>query len=127
MKEIWKDVKGYEGSYQVSNKGRVKALNRYITKIQKGCTYNQFHKEKILAQRGTKYRMINLAGRTFYVHRLVASAFCVKSGNVVMHLDSNPQNNNSENLKWGTQYDNMQQCINEGKHYGKNRKGSYIR
>ena len=114
-KEIWKDIKGYEGSYQVSNKGRVKSLERYITKIQKGCTYNQFHKEKILAQRGTKYKMINLSRKTHYVHRLVAAAFCGDTNEVVMHLDSNPQNNNWKNLKWGTQFENIQQAKNEGK------------
>lgn len=51
------------------------------------------------------------------IHRLVAEAYIPNPNNyqVVMHLDNNPQNNTIENLKWGTQSDNMQQMVRDGR------------
>ena len=66
----------------------------------------------------------------FYRHRLVAEVYLPKpnvSGLVVCHKDSNPRNNRVTNLYWGTQKENIQQCIREGKFYyvGKIRKKQY--
>ncbi len=73
MKEIWKDIKGYEGAYQVSNLGRIKSLSRYNAQ-------NAFIKEKILRQGVKKgYLSVSLSknrkAKQFYVHRLAAQAF----------------------------------------------------
>lgn len=66
----------------------------------------------------------------FYRHRLVAEVYLPKprgSDLVVCHKDSNPKNNRVTNLYWGTQKENIQQCIREGKFYyvGKLKKKQY--
>ena len=103
--EIWKDIEGYEGLYQVSNWGRVKSLH--------------FNKEKIMkATKGTKYYKINLFKNkkqtTYLIHRLVAKAFIPNPNNLpeINHKDeknlknSNECNNNIENLEWVTAQEN---------------------
>lgn len=107
MREIWKDVQGYKGQYQVSNLGRVKSLKR---KLENGRTVS----EKILNSSSKKktqdgYLMVALAGRTFRVNRLVATAFIPNPDNkpVVNHIDGNKENNKADNLEWATISENM--------------------
>lgn len=122
--EIWKDIEGYEGMYQVSNMGRVRALDR--VKPNSG---GQIAKGHILPQsdNGHGYRFVSLwkfnKGRRFYVHRLVASAFIPNPNNfpIINHKDENKSNNRYENLEWCTQKYN----INYGNHM-KRLKESYI-
>lgn len=122
--EIWKDIEGYEGMYQVSNMGRVRALDR--AKPNSG---GQIAKGHILPQsdNGHGYRFVSLwkfnKGRRFYVHRLVASAFIPNPSNlpIINHKDENKSNNRYENLEWCTQKYN----INYGNHM-KRLKESYI-
>lgn len=122
--EIWKDIEGYEGMYQVSNMGRVRALDR--VKPNSG---GQIAKGHILPQsdNGHGYRFVSLwkfnKGRRFYVHRLVASAFIPNPSNlpIINHKDENKSNNRYENLEWCTQKYN----INYGNHM-KRLKESYI-
>lgn len=93
-KEIWKDILGYEGLYQVSNFGRVKSL--------------KFGKERILKLTKDKdgYLIVNLykAGRikTVKVHRLVAEAFLPNPDNLplINHKDEDKSNNIVSNLEW---------------------------
>ena len=109
--EIWRDIQGYEGLYQVSNLGRVKSLERVCPKKNGGSYY---HKEKILCQ-GTRsrkgkgslgYKQVDLSKdskrRTMAVHRLVAMAFIPNPKNLPMinHKDENPRNNEADNLEW---------------------------
>lgn len=96
-KEIWKDVPGYEGLYQVSNLGNVRSLNyrnkgeiRLLSQAvnKKGYKHVGLHKDKITT--------------TFQVHRLVAIVFISNPKNlpVVNHKDWNPGNNCADNLEW---------------------------
>ena len=98
MKEIWKDIKGYEGIYQVSNLGRVKSS--YTNSILKGCKTSNGYLKVNLYKNGSK--------STKTVHRLVAQTFISnpenKSG--VNHIDENKTNNNIDNLEWSTAKEN---------------------
>lgn len=104
MQEIWKDIKGYEGLYQVSNLGRIKSLERKTF----GNKYGVHKlKEKILKKgKCGKYNIVVLRkdkkNKTLYIHRLVAKAFInnPKKYPEVNHKDGNTINNNVENLEW---------------------------
>lgn len=106
--EIWKDIQGYEGLYQISNYGRIKGLSK-ISKWN-----NRVWKEKILKQRVVKqYKQIFLykdgIGKEYKVHRLVAQAFLPNPDNLpqVNHKDGNKLNNNVSNLEWISARDNQ--------------------
>ena len=101
--EEWRDIKGYEGIYQISNKGRVKTLgnNRRKEKIREGIADNTGYKRISLCKNGKE--------KKYSIHRLVAEAFLPNPDNlpVVNHKDENKLNNNVENLEWCTyQYNN---------------------
>ncbi len=107
--EIWKDIDGYEGIYQISNLGRLKSLER---KINYG---NRILKEKILKSpvANIGYCMVNLykdnSRKLVLIHRLVAVAFIPNPKNKleVNHIDSNKLNNKAENLEWATKRENL--------------------
>lgn len=109
MEEIWKDVVGYEGRYQISNQGRVKRLS-YLTLRRDGS--RRLLKEKILKGKGTSLKRLhqrvsfwnNHSSVDFYIHRLVARAFIpkVEGKDYINHKDGNPLNNNVDNLEWCT-------------------------
>ena len=110
MKEVWKDIKGYENLYQVSNYGNVKSLDRYI-KNKNGKM--QFYNEKILRPNDSKgYLKVTLSKnnrqRTFRIHVLVAKTFISNPENKpeVNHKDGNKHNNHIDNLEWNTRREN---------------------
>jgi hypothetical protein len=118
--EIWKDVIGYEGLYQVSNLGRVKSLARY--KIGKGnALYKVYERILKYKPRSYAYKVVDLykdsKSKSCRVHRLVAMAFIPNPNNypIVSHLDNDPTNNKVENLEWATQSLNIQHCINSNR------------
>lgn len=102
--ELWRDVVGYEGLYQVSNFGRVKSLN-----------YHRSGEPRIIAQRQDRYgyKAVNLskdgAARQVSVHRLVATAFIPNPDYLpqVNHKDEDKTNNTADNLEWCTNKYNM--------------------
>ena len=106
MNEIWKDIKGYEGLYQISNTGKVKSLERLVPTKIKG-TFQKI-KEKIrkttLTTAGYEYVVLSKNGKnkTLLVHRLVAETFLDNPENkkCVNHKDENKSNNNVYNLEW---------------------------
>lgn len=113
--EIWKDILGYEGIYQVSNMGRVKSLARQI-RTGKTMSYQQL-KERILKTNNkvcnSGYETVVLCKEgiqtTKTVHRLVAEAFIPNPDNMrcVNHRDENKRNNFVDNLEWCSQAYNV--------------------
>ena len=110
--EVWKDITGYEGLYQVSNLGRVRSLIRNkVLKPANHVTINGYQKVSLYKNNKLK---------TMQVHRLVAEAFILDKTNFksmpdedrsminldalqVNHKDENKQNNCVNNLEWCTQ------------------------
>lgn len=105
--EIWKDIKGYESLYQVSNLGRVKSLH---VKMKQ---YNEEGIKKPRANPPSYYYQVwlehNGKGELRRVSRLVAEAFIPNPLNLpqVNHKDMNRQNDCVDNLEWCTQSQNM--------------------
>lgn len=108
MKEIWKDIKGYEGYYQVSNTGKIKSLKR---KVYAGRERMRWQYERILSENktnGNGYKIVTLnkdgKGQNKYVHRLVAETFLKNKNNYkyINHKDENKSNNSVDNLEFCT-------------------------
>nr|DAG56935.1 MAG TPA: homing endonuclease [Caudoviricetes sp.] len=129
MQEIWKDIEDYEGLYQVSNKGRVKSIERYS---YKGNRSIQKLKERILKVGIRKDNYLTVVLRkngkstSYLVHRLVAQNFIPNPHgyNVVNHKDENKQNNDIRNLEWcsslyNNTYNNIaiRRQVNKKKHW----------
>lgn len=108
MKEIWKDIKGYEGYYQVSNLGRVKSLDRINSR-----GFQMIGKPLNINKLVSGYCTVSLCknGKPIIclVHRLVAETFIPNPENLpcVNHKDENPSNNCVDNLEWCTHLYNM--------------------
>lgn len=123
MEEVWKDVKGYEGYYQVSNLGNIKSLERIIENSGTRTGYYKI-KERILKPRENKsrngYYELSLRKdgkeKRFKVHRLVACAFIENPYNKpeVNHIDGNKSNNYASNLEWTTSKENKEHAWNIG-------------
>lgn len=116
--EEWKDVKGYEGIYQVSNLGNIRSLTRVIKRGSGDYTIKGQMLKLYLDGHG--YVCANLKNkvhRVEKVHRLVAIAFIDNPYNKpeVNHKDCNPQNNCVDNLEWCTHYENMQWMHDQGR------------
>ena len=110
--EIWKDVVGFEGFYQVSNKGKVRSVDR---KVQ--CSNSvRFYKGKELSvctdDKGYSRVLLAVAGKhkSCQVHRLVAMAFVENPDNLpeINHKDENPSNNCADNLEWCSKIYNLE-------------------
>lgn len=110
--ELWMPIKGYEGLYAVSNKGRIKSFN----------ISNYRNRELIMSPilHKTGYEIIGLTKkgkqRLFRLHRLVALHFCKKEDgcNVVNHLNGVKTDNKSENLEWTTVSGNTKHSFKMG-------------
>ena len=115
--EEWKDIKNYEGLYQVSNEGRVKSLTyrKCVNGIRTQSPANKMLKP---SDNGNGYLIVGLTKegkrQNHYVHRLVADAFIPNDKEMpeINHKDFNKKNNCVENLEWCTRIGNVKhsQC-----------------
>ncbi len=114
MEEIWKDIHGYEGLYQVSNLGNVRSLH-YRAK-SKGSKIQNL-KQQINKGGYLKVTLLkNGKAKNFFVHRLVACEFIPNPNNKpqINHLDGNKSNNTINNLEWATNSENQTHAILSG-------------
>lgn len=118
--EIWRSVKGYEGFYEISNKGRLKSLKRsFIIPYSKGVVNKG---EKILYHqvciKGYASCKLSLKGksRRIKIHRLVAIAFIPNTYNKpqVNHINGIKTDNRVENLEWVTNSENQLHALKNG-------------
>ena len=108
--EVWKDIPGYEGRYQVSDLGRVRSVNRQIQRVRKNGTVIRSNvRGNVLKPSWSPYAHVNLGKtETRNVHQLVALAFlgaCPPSLEV-LHRDGDRTNNTPDNLVYGTHSEN---------------------
>lgn len=119
--EQWKDIKNYEGLYQVSDYGKIKRIangkSTYIGKILKPQIGRSRYSQITLHK--------NRQRKTFILHRLILEAFrCFCPSNMeCRHLDGNLQNNKLNNLKWGTRSENRQDSIKHGTFFRPDNRG----
>lgn len=119
MEEIWKDVQGYEGLYQISNFGKVKSLSR-LRHCKNGAIKRYSEKNLIGVINNLGYLCYDLYKNkkrvNFKAHRLVALHFCsgFNSKLVVNHIDGNKLNNCYENLEWISSKQNVNHAFKTG-------------
>lgn len=116
--ETWRPIVGYEGAYEVSSLGRVRALDRITDRGRKWRG-----KQMAVSTMPRGYKVVTLwrdgKQRTFLVHRLVLSAFVgpAPEDTEALHADGNPANNTVTNLRWGTHSENQQDQLAHGTHF----------
>lgn len=126
MEEIWKDIEGYEGLYQVSNTGKILSFragrkkgkpDKYI--LNPTISNNGYQDVTLYRSPNDRHKLL--------VHKIVAKAFVPNPNNYecVNHKDENPLNNNADNLEWCTySYNNaygtarIRQSITKGQKVG---------
>lgn len=108
MQEIWKDIEGFNGFYQVSNLGNVKSYKQNKIKyLNKRITPKGYIEFKLTKNGKSNY---------YKAHRLVAQAFIPNPNNLpqVNHIDCNKQNNCIDNLEWCTNSENQIHAYKNG-------------
>lgn len=119
MEEIWKDIQGYEGLYQVSNLGNIKSLH-YRARTGNPKSNIQYSRNMKLFIEKSGYVSIKLCksghSKRYLVHRIVANAFIPnpQSKPQINHKDGNKSNNTVNNLEWTTNSENQKHAVNLG-------------
>lgn len=119
--EIWKDIEGYEGLYQISNYGRVKSLERRVKQFNRFKECNKKINERILKNSFDKdgYLVISLnkngEKKWTRTHQLMGYSFLNNDGSLIVnHKDLNKQNPRIDNLELCTDYQNKQHAKENG-------------
>jgi HNH endonuclease/NUMOD4 motif len=120
VSEQWRAVVGYEGAYEVSDRGRTRSVDRLV---QIGNARPFLKPGRVLIpQPNTNGRLQvmlchNKKQRLYQVHRLVLAAFVgpCPAGLQSLHWDDNPRNNELSNLRYGTPAENQRDCIRNGR------------
>ncbi|MBB0990059.1 hypothetical protein G6009_00955 [Dietzia sp. SLG510A3-30A2] len=121
LPEEWRQVVGYEGIYEVSNRGRVRSVDREVTSTS-GQRYVVPGQSRKITVRKDGRHTVSLCrdGAHVYrnVHKLVAEAFIgpCPEGALVLHFDDDRSNNHVENLRYGTHGDNRFDSVRNGTH-----------
>ena len=115
MEEVWKDIKGYEGLYQISTNGRVRSLLK-VTKFGNRLKVNEeMILKPALGKRGYYVVSLNHNGKskTFTIHRLIAEASIPNPLNkkFVDHINTIKTDNRIENLRWVTSKENSNNIL----------------
>jgi len=119
MEEMWKPIANYENNYEVSNYGRIRNISQVVIMPNGGYYISESTINKPTSN-GKGYGRVFLCKNnkvsTKYVHRLVASAWCINALNYneVNHIDGNKENNNASNLEWVTRKQNVQHSRRTG-------------
>lgn len=117
-KELWKDIQGYEGLYQISSLGRVKRLERENKFGNKTRVLKEMIMTPVKNRHG--YMGLNISidkkMKPYSIHRLVATHFIQNIDNLpeVNHIDGNKNNNVAYNLEWCTRKENMSHARSTG-------------